>query len=257
MAKASGACAGRASSPTTPATRSPIAVPTFNPYYPTNAPTNLRVGYHMGIERPANHRAIAMAQRYQLGLNIALPADWAMQVYLLAHQGPGVLQQHGTTSSKPRCPRLWAGRSRRLPPAVRRPPIGTWTKPANVPYLNLFCDPRAYQCNSRHHVELSLRHRRDQRMRFHVRESGIKADGPLFDLPGGTVKMAIGANFTDLQLHHHADADQRDQSRRSPSPRIRARERLGDLRPAEHSDLQRAERAAAAPALRVRSLLAS
>ena len=25
--------------------------------------------------------AYAMAQRYQLGLNIALPADWAMQVY--------------------------------------------------------------------------------------------------------------------------------------------------------------------------------
>ena len=31
---------------------------------------------------------------------------------------------------------------------------------------------------------------------MHVRERGIKADGPLFDLPGGTVKMAIGANYT-------------------------------------------------------------
>ena len=35
----------------------------------------------MGIERPQDRRAYAMAQRYQLGLNIALPADWAMQVY--------------------------------------------------------------------------------------------------------------------------------------------------------------------------------
>ena len=29
------------------------AVPTWNPYYPTNAPQNLRVAYHMGIEKPA------------------------------------------------------------------------------------------------------------------------------------------------------------------------------------------------------------
>ena len=35
----------------------------------------------MGWERPRIERAYAMAQRYQLGLNIALPADWAMQVY--------------------------------------------------------------------------------------------------------------------------------------------------------------------------------
>ena len=30
------------------------AVPTFNPYYPTGAPQNLRVAYHMGIEKPAD-----------------------------------------------------------------------------------------------------------------------------------------------------------------------------------------------------------
>ena len=28
---------------------------------------------------------------------------------------------------------------------------------------------------------------------LNVKETGVKADGPLFDLPGGTVKMAIGA----------------------------------------------------------------
>ena len=35
---------------------------------------------------------------------------------------------------------------------------------------------------------------------MHVKERGIKADGPLFDLPGGTVKMAIGANYTTYSL---------------------------------------------------------
>src|SRR6185436_11961697 len=59
-------------------------VPTFNPYYPVGGPTGgntLRSSYHLGWERPRVERAMAMAQRYQLGLNIALPADWAMQVY--------------------------------------------------------------------------------------------------------------------------------------------------------------------------------
>ena len=31
---------------------------------------------------------------------------------------------------------------------------------------------------------------------FWINEKGVKADGPLFDLPGGTVKMAVGANYT-------------------------------------------------------------
>ena len=28
------------------------------------------------------------------------------------------------------------------------PSFGAWTKPGFVPYLNLFCDPYAFQCNS-------------------------------------------------------------------------------------------------------------
>ncbi len=54
-----------------------VAVPTFNPYYPAgSAPTNLRVSYNMGVESPAMTSAYELAQRYQLGLNIALPAGW-------------------------------------------------------------------------------------------------------------------------------------------------------------------------------------
>ena len=75
------------------------------------------------------------------------------------------------------------------------PTIATWTKPANVPYLNLFCDPTAYQCNSPTTLNY-LSGIAETNEWFHVRERGIKADGPLFDLPGGTVKMAIGANLT-------------------------------------------------------------
>jgi iron complex outermembrane recepter protein len=172
-------------------------VPTFNPYYPTNAPQNLRVAYHMGIEAPPMAIAYAMAQRYQLGLKIALPANWALDVYF-SHTKD---KNHSTEDSS-RNNVNQAAVSAALgwtiegtPPSGTTPGIATWTKPSSVPFLNLFCDPRAYTCNS--DVTLDYLHGVDQLEEYmHIRERGIKADGPLFDLPGGTVKMAIGATLT-------------------------------------------------------------
>jgi iron complex outermembrane receptor protein len=85
-------------------------------------------------------------------------------------------------------------------PAGTTPRIATWTKPANVPYLNLFCDATQYTCNSA--TTLGYIDNFDEtRSQFLVNEKGVKADGPLFDLPGGTVKMAIGANYTSYHFH--------------------------------------------------------
>ena len=75
------------------------------------------------------------------------------------------------------------------------PATATWTKPANVPYLNLFCDPRIYQCNSSNTLRY-ISGTNETLEYLSLREYGIKADGPLFDLPGGTVKMAIGATYS-------------------------------------------------------------
>jgi outer membrane receptor protein involved in Fe transport len=170
------------------------AVPTFNPYYPTGAPGGLRVAYHMGWERPRIERAYAMAQRYQLGLNIALPADWAMQVYFSHTKDKEYLNETNDVIKSAVSAALgWTIPVTRA--SGTTPAVATWSKPANVPYLNLFCDPMAYQCNS----ETTLNYLSgiaETSEYIHVRERGIKADGPLFDLPGGTVKMAIGANYT-------------------------------------------------------------
>jgi hypothetical protein len=85
------------------------------------------------------------------------------------------------------------------PPSGTGPGIATFTKPANVPYLNLFCDPRAYTCNSPDTLDYIFRFDEVQEY-MHVKERGIKADGPLFDLPGGQVKMAVGANYTTYSV---------------------------------------------------------
>jgi len=59
-----------------------VAVPTFNPYYPTGgAPTNLRVAYNLSIENPPYLNAYELSHRYQFGLNIDLPGDWHGQIY--------------------------------------------------------------------------------------------------------------------------------------------------------------------------------
>src|SRR5882724_11596173 len=59
-----------------------IAVPTFNPYYPTGgAPTNLRVNYNMTVEKPSFSQAYEMAARYNFGFRIDLPGDWNADLY--------------------------------------------------------------------------------------------------------------------------------------------------------------------------------
>jgi iron complex outermembrane receptor protein len=177
------------------------AVPTWNPYYPTGAPQNLRVSYHMGIEKPAVGSAYSLAQRYQLGLNIALPADWAMQVYFSHTKDKNYNTEDPRRNSLSKSA-VSAALGWTIPasaPSGTTPGTTTWTKPANVPYLNLFCDPRTYTCNS--DATLNYLQRYDEVQEYmHVKERGIKADGPLFELPAGEVKMAIGANYTTYSV---------------------------------------------------------
>jgi iron complex outermembrane receptor protein len=76
--------------------------------------------------------------------------------------------------------------------------VAAFTKPANVPYLNLFCDPNAFTCNSaatlaymasgfRHYVEEN-----------NVAEFSGEFDGPVYTLPGGDIKAALGASYYHL-----------------------------------------------------------
>jgi len=172
-----------------------VAVPTWNPYYPTGgAPNNLRVNYHLGIETPTTVGAWARGMRYLGGVNIDLPRNWAAQVYYGLTQDN---ESNRTFGSGNRA-QVSAALGWTLPVTVAAgttPAVATWTKPATVPYLNLFCDPTAFQCNS----DAALRYIEGFRQvneYFIVNEKGIKADGPLFDLPGGQVKAAVGATYS-------------------------------------------------------------
>ena len=171
-----------------------IGVPTVNPYYPTGgAPTNLRVAYHMSIESPSRSSAYELGQRYLGGLNIDLPHEWAAQVYYSETRDSNALNLIGRVNKAAVSAALgWTLAAQ--PATGTKPGIATFAKPATVPYLNLFCDPRTIQCNSPTTLGYINFYSQSSEA-FWVNEKAVKADGPLFDLPGGAVKAAIGASY--------------------------------------------------------------
>jgi iron complex outermembrane receptor protein len=82
------------------------------------------------------------------------------------------------------------------------PGIATYTKPSAVPYLNLFCDPRTIQCNAPATLQYvtALRYVDDA---VTIEEKGAKFDGPLFDLPAGQAKAAVGATYSSVDVLGH------------------------------------------------------
>ncbi len=176
-----------------------VAIPTFNPYYPVgNAPSNLRAFYNLGWESPSITTFYELAQRYQLGLNIALPGDWSGRVWYSMTNDANYNLVRGTTNKNAVSAALgWTIGT--VGPSGTAPALGTWTKPANIPYLNLLCDPTQFTCNSPTTIAY-IQGTRSFNERYWINEKGMQFDGPLFDLPGGTVKAAVGATFTSFKL---------------------------------------------------------
>jgi outer membrane receptor protein involved in Fe transport len=176
-----------------------VAVPTFNPYYPTGgAPNNLRVSYSTAIENPSLTSAQEVADRYLFGFNIDLPGNWSGNVYYSETYDSSFNLVHGSVNPSAVSAALgWT-----IPvtaPVGTTPGIGTWTKPATVPYLNLFCDAREFQCNSASTLDY-VTGIRSFNEKFWSNEKGIRFDGPLFSLPGGDVKAAVGATYNTYKF---------------------------------------------------------
>jgi len=171
-----------------------VGVPTWNPYYPTGgAPTNLRVNYNLGYEKPTFTNAYEVADRYMLGLNIDLPGGWTGNVYYSQTYDSSF--NHSDAPNKNAVSAALGWTIAGSPASGTKPGVTTWTKPAAVPYLNLFCDPTSYTCNAPSTLDFISGFRQVDE-KFWINEKGIKFDGPLFDLPAGQVKAAIGANYT-------------------------------------------------------------
>ena len=162
-----------------------FTVPTINPYYPTGAPGNLRVSYDLGYEDPATDPAWEISWRYEAGLNLDLPFGWTGQLYYSRSSESNSFLIHETSANA-------------INVALGNTVAGV-TKPASVPYLNLFCDPTAFACNSPATLNY-IRALRGTGDVYQLTERGGRFDGPLFALPGGEVKAAIGGLYDRTML---------------------------------------------------------
>ena len=156
-------------------------VPTINPYYPTGAPNNLRVAYNFWREDPPNMPAFEISYRFSGGLNLDLPFGWNGLLY---DSYSSEKNQYFLSVINKNAASVALGNV-----------VGGISKPAALPYLNLFCDPTALQCNS----PLTLAYISGQRELgdiYQIDERGAHFDGPIpIDLPAGQIKVAVGVNY--------------------------------------------------------------
>ena len=157
-----------------------FAVPTINPYYPTGAPAGVQVSYDLGTEYPPKETAYELSARYQFGLNLDLPFGWTGQIYDSRSYEADKFLAFGVNDT---AVSIALGAT-----------VNGVSKPASVPYLNLFCDPTAFRCNSPTTIAFIGAERWNQAT-WQMEEKGGRFDGPLFDLPGGQVKAAIGGTY--------------------------------------------------------------
>ncbi|MEO6340191.1 MAG: TonB-dependent receptor, partial [Caulobacteraceae bacterium] len=67
-------------------------------------------------------------------------------------------------------------------------------KPANVPYFNPFCDGRSFSCNDFATLAY-IRGYTENTSENAFSDFTFNANGPLFNLPAGAVRLAVGAEF--------------------------------------------------------------
>jgi len=171
-----------------------VAVPTFNPYYPVGAPSGLRVNYSTVVENPSYTNAYELADMYTYGLNIDLPGGWTGKIFSSEQYDSSFNHVTGSVNVNAVSAALgWTIAASAGPGTL--PGLATWTKPGAVPYLNLFCDARTVQCNAPNTLNYITGVRQFDE-RYWITEKGANFDGPLFDVPAGQVKAAVGVLYS-------------------------------------------------------------
>jgi outer membrane receptor protein involved in Fe transport len=173
-----------------------VTVPTNNPYRPSGVPagTVIRAHYNLMKEFPSYATEGSLSQSYSFGFNFdALPFDWHGKVFY--HAAEEYSWSFMRNLVNPNAFDAAVGNTIASIAASGTTPLhAAYTKPANVPYLNLFCDALVYQCNSPATLNF-IRAFRDDNSTFNIRQVGLNIDGPLFDpgFIGGPILGAIGA----------------------------------------------------------------
>ena len=181
-----------------------VTVPTTNPYYPVGypGPGALTIAYDLNLDLPSPVRVTSseIGGRYDLGFNINLPFDWLGKLYGAQTKIHEMDNTTGTVNLN--MAKAALGQTIASVPANPANPfvIPSFTKPANIPYLNLFCDPTSFTCNDPATLQYITGYSFNNESII-VDEFGAKVDGPVYDLPGGTIKAAAGAIYDHFSFY--------------------------------------------------------
>ncbi len=157
-----------------------IIVGTANPYFIAGVPGSAAsetVNY--SFVKDFNNRTEGVSQNYTVtaGFDFDLPFKWSGE--LSGTTGQDHLVNRG----------LGLVNTARLGVASGDPAAGP--HPAGLPYFNPFGDGSFTDPQTLAYVQGSTRNRQV----YDVSSLSVSASGPLFDLPGGTVRMAVGADW--------------------------------------------------------------
>jgi len=151
-----------------------------NPFYvgPPGA-TSVSVNYSF-FNDLGTSRSTGFERAYQAAaeLNVQLPAKWNLSTYV-----------------------TWSvDQNRNLSPTINANAVNTAladTNPATA--LNLFCDGNVFRCNNPD-TQAKLPAFQDRNAKYTMVDVAAKADGPLFAVPAGTVRAAVGAEYHSDKL---------------------------------------------------------
>jgi iron complex outermembrane receptor protein len=173
------------------------ALPTTynNPYTPLGAPSNLVLNFDLTTENPIIVTTKELASRLDGGFNFNLPLKWkAKFTYAMSD-----IHEYNDSYGSPTKNNVIAalgGKTTAVAGTATTPAIPSFTKPANIPYLDPFCDGGAFaSCNSPATLAYisGYSYANEEEV---VNEFNFTADGPIFHLPGGDLKAAFGALYT-------------------------------------------------------------
>ena len=162
-----------------------LRVPTTNPHYPVGAPGGLRVDYSFAIEAPVYITGGEEAARIAAGFNFdELPFDWTGKFTYSYTDDHNYGYADNTISVN--------AVAAALGNAVTdlRGIHASYTKPTNIPYLNVFCDPTAFHCNDPLTLDY-ITGIRYQDSYYKINEIAATFSGPIIQLPGGPLEGAI------------------------------------------------------------------
>jgi iron complex outermembrane receptor protein len=194
-------------------------LPTINPYYPVGAPAGLRVNFSLTDVDNPNVKGKTNSVRWDFGFNLDLPYDWNGRVfYANSHEdnradvvgamnNNNILAALGQIVGDPTgkvAPYMIGTAPRVLTAGDLTGTLAAYTagtsvrviSPSTVPFLNPFCDFRTLRrdCVSPALLNFITAYWVDI-AHIAMQQVGTNFDGPVFDLPSGPVRVAVGGSF--------------------------------------------------------------